>query len=161
MVALAWKWFVRLTCRGRNPCHFISAIATFAARAVRSGRRLCGQERSKDLLSPVAQQKHGFAVGKPPDFSTLSDNPLSEALQDNTQTPPDEQAAFRLDFPAFLATLSEQHRQLLGCLMLGERTVDVARRFRRSPARISQLRREFHDAWLRFHGEMARASRSR
>ena len=31
-----------------------------------------------------------------------------------------------------------------------ERTLDLSRQFDLSPARISQLRREFRDDWLRF-----------
>jgi len=34
--------------------------------------------------------------------------------------------------------------------MLGERTRDVANRYGLSPSRISQLRREFHQDWVRF-----------
>ena len=99
MVALSWKWFLRLVERGRDPARFPSAIAAFAARAVHSGRRLCGQERAGDVLSPRARRRRGFAVQSLPDHSTLGGNPLGEALVDNTVTPVDEQVAFRLDFP--------------------------------------------------------------
>ena len=34
-----------------------------------------------------------------------------------------------------------------------ERTKDLSRQFELSPGRISQLRREFRDGWLRYHGE--------
>ncbi len=54
MVALSWKWFVRLADRGKDPTQFPSSVATYAARAVRSGRRLCGQEKANDVLSPLA-----------------------------------------------------------------------------------------------------------
>ena len=37
----------------------------------------------------------------------------------------------------------------------GGRTIDVAKRFGVSLARISQLRREFERSWLAFHGEEA------
>jgi hypothetical protein len=39
--------------------------------------------------------------------------------------------------------------------MVGERTLDVADKHGISPARISQLRREFKDDWTRFCGDMA------
>src|ERR1700676_332904 len=91
MVALAWKWCVRLAQQGKDVTRFPSAIATFAARAVRSGRRLCGQEKAKDVLSPPAQRRRGFTVQSLLDFSTLAGNPLEDALIDNTVTPVDEQ----------------------------------------------------------------------
>jgi hypothetical protein len=160
MVALAWKWHLRLAERGKDAIQFPGTLASFAARAVRSGRRLCGQERAKDVLSPTAQRWQHFGVESLPDFSTLSSNPLTEALCDNTQTPPPEQAAFRCDFPAWLRTRSERDRRLVENLMRGERTQDVSNKFGLSPARISQLRRDFHDDWQRFCGVEESAAES-
>jgi hypothetical protein len=100
MVALTWAWHRRLAERGKDATRFPTALATFAARAVRCGRRLTGMDRAKDVLSPLAQQRKGFAVSKLPDCSTLDGSPLDEALHDNTKSPPDEQCAFRIDFPA-------------------------------------------------------------
>jgi hypothetical protein len=150
VVALAWKWHLQLAERGKDATRFPSTLATFAARAVRAGRRVCGQERAKDVLSLSAQRRRRFVVERLPDFSTQSGNPLEEALVDNTQTPPPEQAAFRLDFPAWLQTRTERDRRLAEDLMTGERTSDVSTKFGLSPARISQLRRHFHDDWQRF-----------
>jgi hypothetical protein len=107
------------------------------------------------VLSPLAQQRHHFAVVKLPQFETLSDNPLTEALADNTKSPPDEVVCFKLDFTAWLARLSERDRGIVLDLMLGERTRDVAAKYSLSAARISQLRREFCRDWLGFCGELS------
>jgi hypothetical protein len=155
VVALAWKWFVQLTRRGQDAAAFGSALATYAARAVQSGRRLCGQEKSKDVLSPLAQRRRGFTVCSLPATSSLNGTVLDEALHDNTQTPVPEQVVFRCDFPAWLRTRADRDRQLALDLMAGERTSDVSRRYGLSPARVSQLRRDFHDDWQRFHGDCA------
>ena len=82
-VALAWKWFVHLVQQGKHPEEFTSAIATFAARAVKGGRRLCGQEKAKDVLSRQTQARRGFLVSRFPEFSTLTGNALEDALHDN------------------------------------------------------------------------------
>src|SRR6202030_564053 len=87
MVALCWKSFVRLVLQGKDPAQFPSALARFAARAVCSGRRLCGQERAHDVLSPVAQRRHNFLVEPLADESDLNSDSLAEALRDNTATP--------------------------------------------------------------------------
>ena len=42
--------------------------------------------------------------------------------------------------------------------MLGERTLDVARRHGLSPGRVSQLRREFLEGWRAFCGEAEEAT---
>jgi hypothetical protein len=153
MIGLSWKWFVRLIERGKDPTEFPTALAGFAARAVRSGRRLAGQERAKDVLSPVAQTRRDFIVVKLPEIATPGDDPLADALADNTMTPPDEQVAFRLDFPAWLSTLGDRNRRIAEDMMLGERTLDLSARHGISPARVSQLRREFRQGWGRFCGD--------
>jgi hypothetical protein len=150
MVALTWKWYCRLAERGKDASRFPTALATFAARAVRCGRKLAGMDRARDVLSPLAQWRQGFAVGKLPECSSLNGSPLEDALRDNTRSPVDEQAAFRLDFPAWLRTLARRDRRLVEGMALGHRTLDLARRFRLSAGRVSQLRREFQRDWDRF-----------
>ncbi|MBA4192424.1 MAG: hypothetical protein C0467_31030, partial [Planctomycetaceae bacterium] len=128
-VALTWKWFVGLVQKGKQPEEFVSVMAAYATRAVRSGRRLCGQEKSKDVLSPLAQSRSGFTVSPVPEFSTLDGNEFDEALQDNTQTPIPDQVSFRVDFPAWLSTRTERDRLIISSLMLGERTLDVSQKY--------------------------------
>ena len=70
-VGLSWQWWRRLIDRGKDLSRFISAIAGFAVKAARSGRRVCGQDKAKDALSPRAQQLKGFYVGRLPDFSEV------------------------------------------------------------------------------------------
>src|SRR5262249_22789177 len=151
MVALAWKWFLRLVAKGKDAAAFPATIAAFAARAVRSGRRLCGQEKAKDVLSPRAQQRKHFAVQSLPDQdSGGADNGTIAARRDNTKSPPDEQAAFRIDFPDWLTRLGDRNGRIAWDMALGERTRELADRYGTSQARISQLRREFLEDWRRF-----------
>jgi hypothetical protein len=150
MVALSWSWFVRLSRRGKDPAGFVSAIASYAARAVRSGRRVCGQEPAKDVFSARARRAGGFAVLPLPDVSAPRGNPYDEALVDNTRTPVPDQVSFRLDFRAWRLTRGRRDRDVIDDLMLGEPTSGVARKHGLSAARVSQLRRELHDDWQRF-----------
>ena len=154
MVALSWRWFLRLAEQGKDATRFPSVRATFAARAVHSGRHLAGACRAKDALSPVAQRRHGFAVGRLPDFSTLNGNPLSEALQDNTRSPVPDQVAFRFDFPAWLSSLGARDRGIAQDMAQGHRTGELADAYGLSPARVSQLRRQFYMDWQSFCGEL-------
>src|SRR5262249_60558963 len=99
------------------------------------------------VLSPGARVRHGFAVGRLMETEATRDrhalpDELSEALADNTRSAVPEQAAFRLDFPRWRATLRRRDRNVLNALAGGERTEDEARRFRINPARGSRLRRE-------------------
>ncbi len=81
-------------------------------------------------------------------------------MLDNTKSPPDEIVCFKLDFLAWLASLAERDRSIVEDLMIGERTLDVANKYKVSPARISQKRREFCRDWRTFRGELAAAPAS-
>jgi DNA-directed RNA polymerase specialized sigma24 family protein len=154
-VALAWREYLRLVERGKDPAAFVSRFADYAGRAVRRGRRVCGQEAGQEVLSPTAQARHGFAVRRlPAGPSTLDGSPLEEALLDNAVTPPPEAAAFRIDFPAWLATWPERDRRLIEGLGLGERTRALADQFGLTPGRISQKRRQYKGDWQRFCGDL-------
>jgi hypothetical protein len=162
-VALAWHWFVRLTERGKDATQFVSALASYAARAVLSGRRLCGHLPCRDVLSEVAQRRHGFTVQALPQttrhpfeevYASVQGqrhiDALDDMLRDNTITPPPDQAAFRIDFASWRRTRTERDRRLMADLMVGERTSHVARKHGITAGRVSQLRRDFHDDWVRF-----------
>jgi hypothetical protein len=154
-VALSWRWYAELAARGKDAREFVGQLARYAAQAVRSGRRVCGQERAEDVLSPTAQRRHGFAVTSLPDRSTLHGNPWDEALAQNTRSEIPDQAAFRIDFPRWRRRLSRRDRQIVDELMTGEGTQRVARRHGLTAGRVSQLRRRFREDWLAFHGEPA------
>src|SRR5262245_30714915 len=82
--------------------------------------------------------------------ATLGGGLLDEALHDNTRTPVPDQAAFRLDWPRWLATLSGRDQSLILDLALGEPTSAAAAKYAVSPSRISQKRREFQTGWMSF-----------
>ena len=165
-IAVAWKWYLRLSERGKDVGGFVGTLADYAVRHVRSGRRLCGREQAGDVLAPQTQEKRGFRVeGLPPSTQRPHEavygvphgqreaDTFEERLRDNTRSPVADQAAFRLDYPEWLDTLSGRDRDIVGDMTLDLGTGELAFRHRVSPGRISQLRREFRSAWRRFCGE--------
>ena len=135
-VGLAWQWFARLAERGGDATRFPMALASFACRAVKSGRRVCGRERAGDAMRRTAHPCHGVNGG------TLRGTPVEEALRDNTRTGVPEQVAFRVDFAAWLAGLADRDRRIVFEMTQGERTRDLARRLRRQPlARFAEAAR--------------------
>ena len=153
-VACAWRWYVRALGRDKDPADFPSAFAFKAASHARAGRRLCRADSAKDALSPVAQCRHGFVTQTLPEVeSGVEDNLAIDALRDNTRTPPPEQAAFRIDYPRWLSRLGRRRRAIAKEMAVGESTLALAVKYRLSQARISQMRRELHLDWRRFHGE--------
>lgn len=166
-VALAWGWFRRLADKGKDARQFPSILAGYAARAVKSGRRLTGQLKAKDACSERAQMLHGFRVERLPTSTRHSFQDVygthgqremdvfEQRLQHNTQTPVDEQVIFRCDLPAWLLTRTDRDRRLIHDMAANERTLPLARKYGISPARVSQLRREFHADWERFTADPA------
>lgn len=152
-VALCWVWFVRLVQKGRNPDTFMTALATYGAKAVHSGRQACGQEKVRDVLSRRCQRRRGFTVASLHELADADDpleGVLADALADNTSTPVPDQVQFRCDFPAWSRRLPEVKRRLVEMLALGHRTKDLATTFRLSEGRISQLRKEFNADYAAF-----------
>jgi hypothetical protein len=165
-VALAWGWFQRLAERGKDASQFPTVLASLAARAVRSGRQLCGQERANDAMSLRAQQRRGFQVETLPMSLRSTQQSLygevdgqrqqdafEELLRDNTLTPVPDQAAFRIDFPSWLQTLTARERRVVRAMIQNEQTRDLSRRFGVSPGRVSQWRRAFERGWSTFTGD--------
>jgi len=157
-IALAYRWFVRLVRRGIDPAAFPSTLANFAVWAVVNGRRLCGNEKDHDVLSRVGQRRRGFTVCSLPTSGCLDETPFSEALRDNTQTPVPDAAAFRIDFPEWLARQSGRDRRMIEAMAFGEKTTKLAQRYRVSEGRVSQKRKQFREDWERFCGEPALAA---
>jgi hypothetical protein len=149
VIALAWKWFVLLARRGKDPRAFVATLALRCGQAARAGRRLAGCEGATDVLSRVAKVRHGVRVGGLAEAENDAGQ-LSEALAENTRTRVPDQVAFRQDFPRWRAGLSDRDRAVMDALMAGDRTGAVASRFGISPARVSQLRTEFRRSWLEF-----------
>ncbi len=166
MVALCWKWIKRLAEKGKDGFQFPMALARYAGSAVKCGRRLCGQLKTRDVLSELAQQGHHFTVESLPISTATAHEHLygtvngqrkldefEERLQDNTITPVPEQAAFRIDFAAWLDTLTPRERRIIKAMAKNERTKDISREFEVSQGRISQMRRQFMEDWQRYCGD--------
>jgi hypothetical protein len=167
VVAVCWKWFLRLDEQGKDIDEFVMAFADYAVRHVRSGRRLCGQVKSRDVCSPTAQRRHAFEVESLDgctrrDFGALYADPqgqnyqdaYEDRLKDNTTTPVPDQVMFRIEFPLWLSRLGRRNREIAEDMTLELGTFELADKHKVSPGRISQLRREFHTDWQLFCGDL-------
>jgi hypothetical protein len=165
-VAAAYASYVGLKARGKDPVRdFPSALAAYAVLHVKAGRKMCGRNCTTDALSPLAQRKRGFRVeslhvsaGVARDhLQSTTDrrrqDEFEDQLRDNTKSPVPEQAAFRIDFPEFLAGLGPRDRTLARFLALGNSAQVAADRFGLSEGRVSQLRKTWRERWCQFQGE--------
>jgi len=158
-VAAAFVSYVSLKARGLNPVLALaSRLAALAVLRVKDDRHVGGRVSSTDVLSRKAQQLRGFVVQSLP-ISVSCPGASREHyihpreahetwLQDNTRTPVPDQAAFRIDWPSFLQTLSRRDRALASFLSLGHSAKQAARQFGISCARVTQLRQRWQRVWL-------------
>ena len=154
-IAAACISYQRLAAQGRLQCAHPSTLADYAVKHVNSGRHVGGhQDAAKDVLSPVAQRRHGVHVVHCHIPVPLLDGAAWKdlAVAERKASVPDV-AAFRIDFTEWLRTMRRRDRRIINALVAGEGTMEVAHRCRVSAARISQLRRKYEREWAVFQGE--------
>jgi hypothetical protein len=151
-VANAFVAYARLVELGKEDLAYPTVLARYAVAQIRAGRRVGSGQKRNDVLAGIGGRSEGIVMESLYRFDTKS-NRWVEATIEDRRTPVPDQAAFRCDFPAWLATHSPRDRQIAESLSMGHSPSEVAQQFRISRARISQLRREFHDSWQEFHGD--------
>jgi hypothetical protein len=155
-IAQAYAMFVRLCHRGKASLAYATPLAKFAIRHVREGRRIGSRCNSLDITSPCSCAAKRVTIERLDRFNRRRGEWREVLVEDRTAGPA-EIVMTRLDFASWLATLSNRDRQLAENLVLGETTGRVARTFRISAARVSQLRRELCANWHRFVGDLTDA----
>jgi hypothetical protein len=149
--------YVRLHELGKTAVAYASPLADYAVRQVCGGRQVACPLNSYEILSPYAQRKHGFTVNRlqRPDET---EGTWKEILVEDRNCTPAELAASRLDFDAWLHRLPRHKRRIASTLAAGESTCGAAHKFKVTPGRISQVRRELAENWDAFNGEPEQAA---
>jgi hypothetical protein len=154
VVAQAYGLFVRLAQRRKLALAYATPLARFAIRKVGMGVRFGSRCNRRDLTSPCAGLPKKLSIERLDRLNRQTDKWREILLEDHTAGPAETVAA-RLDFDAWLKTLSRRDRQLAESLAVGETTGRAARIFRISAARVSQLRRELCESWHKFVSDIA------
>ncbi|MGA2496825.1 MAG: hypothetical protein ABSH20_03745 [Tepidisphaeraceae bacterium] len=160
-IASACLAYQRLAALGRLHVARPSTLASFAVRQARSGRHVGGrQDAAQDVMSPVCQRRRGVRVFSYEQYPLLprsgsgDDGWKQLVIADRKDLIPDT-AAFRIDFERWLKMLNRRDRRIIAAFIRREGTMEVAERFRVSPGRISQLRRQYERGWTVFQRQAA------
>jgi hypothetical protein len=153
VIANALLAYVRLVELGKQDVAFGSALGRFAVAQVRVGRRVGNRLRVGEVMSLYAQRQKGFQVEALDHFDD-EENCWQQMVVEDKRATPAEIAAVRIDFASWLRLLPRGRRRIALALAGGETTTTAAKKFRVSPARISQLRQWLKENWLRFQGEI-------
>ena len=152
--AAAWSAWTGLLRRGKDPLAVgVTGIANNAIRYVRNGRRVgnttCGRgamdvfrkaQKARDLKVVSLDSNDQFIPG-----SLVGT--WKEWLACDHRVGPADEAAFRVDFAAWLTGLPRRKRQIAELLAEGHEPGLVARLVGVSPARVSQLWTELAGSW--------------
>jgi len=157
IIANAVVAFARLVQLGKADLAYPTVLARYGVAQLRGGRRVGNHMRIGEVLSDYAQRKKGFVVERLDSFHKESGQWL-EAIVEDARTPVPDQVAFRIDFPNWLKSQTKRNRRIAEALAVGGTTGEVARRFKLSSGRISQLRQQFHQSWQEFQGDTAAAT---
>jgi hypothetical protein len=150
-VCCACAAVARLAELGKLDLCYASVLGRFAVAQTKDGRMLGRSLNCKDISSRYCRRKKGLILERLDKFDREEQVWEEILIPDQTCTPA-ELAASRLDFPAWLDTLSRRDRKIALKLATGETTGSTARKFRLSEGRISQVRKELKAAWERFTG---------
>ena len=144
--------FVHLVDRGKGDIAYATPLAMFAVRQVRAGRRVGSRLNIHDVSSQYAQLAKGIRLERLDHYDSKSEEWQEIVVEDRRATAADV-ARVRIDFQDWLQALSRRRRRIAQMLAAGEATRAVAKQFRLSDGRISQVRRELADSWLVFQGD--------
>jgi hypothetical protein len=146
--------YARLHARGGAESATPSTLAWYAALQVKKGRPAGTRMNNKEILSRYGQLESGIHVESLHTGSGTHEQWI-DALAEDKRASVADQVAAKMDVGAWFATLTRRMRQIAKDLALGFSTSEVARKHGVTPGRISQLRRELHDGWLTFQGELS------
>jgi hypothetical protein len=158
--AAAWSAWIGLLRKGKNPIQVgVHGIANNVIRHVKNGRRIGNLHRgrsARDVHHRKAQTAGGYTIqsldsnGQP---APLTHGGWRDWIAHDNRYTPAEEAAFRIDFAAWLASLPQRRRQTAELLAQGYGTFEVARCIGVTPAAVSQARCWLEKSWRAFQGE--------
>jgi RNA polymerase sigma factor (sigma-70 family) len=152
-IANAFVAYARLVEQGKESLAFATPLARYAVAQYKACRRVGARLNIRDISSEYCRRRKGLRLERLDRFDQQEGEWREIVVEDRSATP-GEIAAMRLDSSAWLDSLSPRDRQLALILAAGESTSAVARLFRISLGRVSQLRAKLRTAWRRFQGEL-------
>ena len=156
--AYTWAAWLGLIRRGKDPVAVgVVAIADNCSRAVRNGRSV-GARRptgrgAMDINHPKARRATGLRVVPLEELAGLPAGGWRDWLAADGRYGPADEAIFRVDFAAWLASLPGRRRRTAELLAEGHGTGAVARRLGVTPGAVSQAREWLARSWGRFQAE--------
>ena len=149
-IAISFKGWLACIRLGKDPSLFVSAIVDYATRQARSGRKAAGGPSSNSKKNEGYLAQDGRALLSWEDLSWDVREALEAKLYFNRFSPVPEQAAFRIDLPEWLETLTWRMRTQAELSLAEKTTKDIAKKLGLTPSAVSQARNVLRSSWERF-----------
>ena len=138
---------------GKADIAYPTALVRFAVAQVKVGRKVGGSQLNcRDVLSEYCQRRKNLLIKQLDTYDTDEDA-WQEVVVEDKHAGPAEVAATRIDFSAWLKLMPHRLQKIVNFLASSESTIAAARKFRVTEGRISQIRKELHNAWHCFQGD--------
>ena len=154
VVASSFVTYARLVAVGKEAIAYPSVLARLGCAQYRDHRRVGAKLNIGDVLGSYCQAKKHIIVERLDRFDDEENQWQEAVVQDTRSAPVSDIVAFRCDFAAWLRSLPRRDRRITATLALGNRTSEVAKRFKVTEGRISQIRRELAESWRTFVGDL-------
>jgi hypothetical protein len=158
IVGTCCAFYARLAETGQEERAHFSTLVRFAAAQLSQGRQLGSSLTTRDVSSTYCQRRQGIQLERLDQYDEAEGKWKEVLVEDRRHGDPASIAAARIDVGEWLESMSSSRRKIAECLAAGATTAEAAQRFNVSPGRISQLRREFQESWVAFHGETVAGS---
>ncbi len=153
VVANVFAAYARLAELGKEDLAYATPLARYAIRRYYDGRCVGSKFNSRDVSSKRCQRLQNIKMKSFHRFDP-DDGRWREIVVEDRRATPADVAMTRIDFAAWLATLTPRERSIAMKLAVGERTGTVAKLFGVSAGRVSQMRGELCQAWKVFVGDL-------
>jgi hypothetical protein len=138
--------------RGKLDLCYPTVLARFGIQQTRDHRITGGKLNIRDVSHPYCQTRKNVKVERLDRYDE-QEQAWTEAIVEDKTAGPADIARTRIDFADWLASLKRRDRKIAESLAAGNRTGEVAKRYRVSAGRISQLRQELARDWHKFVGD--------
>lgn len=145
----------RLFQQGKADLAYPTVLACYGVAQVKAGRKVGCRLNVNDITSDYCQRRKNVTIERL-DTYDMDEDAWHEIVLEDKHAGPAETAAARIDVGEWFRRMRPRQRRIAQSLAVGERTTDVAKRFKVSPGRIAQLRAESREVWLAFQGEGCR-----